>query len=150
LNAATNYGALAGFMCVVGGGLGVLLGPLMIIVQNSVSSAHLAVATATAGFARTIGGALGVTIYGTILVDYLTSQLPANLQYLVNLSANELRQQLADQPTVLAEFLNVYKQGVSHLFVLATVPLLVGGVCALFIQYVPLRATVEEIVTPGV
>ena len=70
-------------MSIIGLGLGLLVGPLMLIVQNTVSQGDMAVATATATFLRTIGGALAVAVYGAILTDSLSEHLPPNLDYLV-------------------------------------------------------------------
>ncbi|HLH69274.1 MAG TPA: MDR family MFS transporter [Candidatus Dormibacteraeota bacterium] len=56
---------LASFVC--GVGLGLMLTPLMIVIQSSVPWRRRGAATALNQFARTIGGAIGVSLMGLLL-----------------------------------------------------------------------------------
>ncbi len=57
--------ALASFVC--GVGLGLMLTPLMIVIQSSVPWGRRGAATALNQFARTVGGAVGVSLMGLLL-----------------------------------------------------------------------------------
>src|ERR1019366_10328878 len=61
LGLTTSFGVTSIYMVVVGLGVGLVMQVLVVAVQNSVSYEQLGVATSTATFFRTIGGAFGVS-----------------------------------------------------------------------------------------
>jgi EmrB/QacA subfamily drug resistance transporter len=54
---------------IVGAGLGLFLQTLVIIVQNAISTADLGVGTSAVTFFRTLGGAVGSSVLGAILIN---------------------------------------------------------------------------------
>ena len=60
----------------VGIGLGFTIPPLLIAAQNAVPKEKLGAATSLTQFTRTLGGALGVALMGTLLSATLTSRRP--------------------------------------------------------------------------
>jgi len=64
---------------VLGLGMGMIMQVLILAVQNSVDYDHLGVATSGATLFRSIGGALGVAIFGAIFAHALQSALAAAL-----------------------------------------------------------------------
>jgi hypothetical protein len=52
---------------------------LVIAAQNAVDSRDLGVATSTVAFFRSLGGAVGVALFGAILANRLTANLTADL-----------------------------------------------------------------------
>jgi EmrB/QacA subfamily drug resistance transporter len=65
---------------VLGGvGMGLVFVPMLIAVQNAVPRAVLGSATSMTGFFRTVGGALGVSIMGSVMAHRLQSELAALL-----------------------------------------------------------------------
>ena len=66
---------LALFMVVLGAGMGFLMQTTMLIAQNSVEQKDLGVASSAATFFRSIGGSFGVSLFGTIFVRTLNSDL---------------------------------------------------------------------------
>ena len=58
---------------VIGAGLGTVLTPMLIMVQSSVEWGRRGAATALNQFARTIGGAVGVSLMGVLLQSRIRS-----------------------------------------------------------------------------
>ncbi len=66
-------------MVIIGLGLGLSLPLLSLIVQNALPYKFLGVATSAIVFARSIGGTLGIAIFGTIITSQIRSGLRAEL-----------------------------------------------------------------------
>jgi hypothetical protein len=62
---STPFWQTAIYMALLGTGLGLTMQVLLLAAQNSVPYRELGVATATATFSRSIGGSLGVAVFGT-------------------------------------------------------------------------------------
>jgi EmrB/QacA subfamily drug resistance transporter len=72
--------AVAGvWMLIVGAGIGLTMQVLVIAAQNAVDYRDLGVATSTVAFFRSLGGAVGVALFGAILANRLTANLTADL-----------------------------------------------------------------------
>jgi len=76
LTPGANMLALQGVMFVYGLGMGFVNTTLLIAVQSSVGWEQRGVATATTMFSRSIGGALGVGAFGSVLAVQLGAVLP--------------------------------------------------------------------------
>ncbi|HWB67492.1 MAG TPA: MDR family MFS transporter [Mycobacteriales bacterium] len=79
LDAHTPFWQTAIYMAVLGAGLGSVMQVLLVICQNSVEYSDLGVGTSLAAFGRSIGGALGVAVFGTIFNNRLAVELPKHL-----------------------------------------------------------------------
>ena len=67
------------YMLVLGLGLGFVMQVLVLAVQNAVDYQHLGVATSTATLFRSMGGTIGVPIFGAIFSNKLASELAGRL-----------------------------------------------------------------------
>jgi EmrB/QacA subfamily drug resistance transporter len=65
------------YMFVLGVGLGLVLQVLVLAVQNAVSPADLGTATSAATFFRSIGGSIGVSVFGAIFNAHFADDLAA-------------------------------------------------------------------------
>ena len=63
------------YMLVVGIGIGLVMQVLVLVVQNAAPRRDVGVATSTATFFRSMGGSLGVAVFGAIFASRLTSEL---------------------------------------------------------------------------
>ena len=63
------------YMIVTGMGLGFVMPVLTVAVQNAVSRENLGVATTSVTFSRSLGSAIGVSVFGALLTSQLTSRL---------------------------------------------------------------------------
>ncbi len=59
----------------IGSGMGLVMITSLIAVQSSVSREQLGIATSTAQFFRSIGGAIGVAIMGTVMAQRMNAQM---------------------------------------------------------------------------
>lgn len=72
----TRLGAVQSVF-LAGVGMGMIMVPMLIAVQNAVPKQNLGVATSTVQFFRTIGGAVGVAVMGAALAHRLQTELGA-------------------------------------------------------------------------
>lgn len=71
---------LAGvYMFVAGTGIGLVMQVLVLATQNAVEPEDLGVATSGATFFRSLGGAMGVAVFGALLTHRLRETIPARL-----------------------------------------------------------------------
>jgi EmrB/QacA subfamily drug resistance transporter len=79
LGVTTPFWHNAIYMAVLGTGLGLTMQMLLLAAQNSQPYADLGVATSTATFARSMGGSVGVAIFGAIFNGRLAANLPKHV-----------------------------------------------------------------------
>lgn len=141
----TTKTQLALFMAVLGLGMGFLMQTTMLIAQNSVEQKDLGVASSAATFFRSIGGSFGVSLFGTIFVRHLhsdvSSRLGADAASRITSGGGQV------DPTTLHLMPPAIKEAVFHgiasslstVFVWAIPFAAVVAVLALFIKEIPLR-----------
>jgi EmrB/QacA subfamily drug resistance transporter len=78
MDASSTWGQAALASTVVGAGLGFVMAPLLIAAQNSVGRERLGSATSLIQFCRSMAGALGVAIAGTVMAATLVGYLAAH------------------------------------------------------------------------
>ncbi|WP_067703981.1 MDR family MFS transporter [Nocardia jejuensis] len=79
LRADTAFPIVALFMLCVGFGLGNLMQPLIVALQNALPPKDMGVSTASATFFRQIGGTLGAAVFLSILFTRLTPNIRSEL-----------------------------------------------------------------------
>jgi len=129
-------------MAIVGAGMGLTMQVMILAVQNSVEYKELGTATSAVTFFRSIGGSVGVAIFGTIFANRLAASLPHALQANASAASHLTPAQLHALPaSVQAGFTHAFAHSL-HLVFLSAVPFAaVGIVLALMLREVPLRAT---------
>src|SRR5882757_6672208 len=132
VDVGTTKTQLALFMAVLGLGMGFLMQTTMLIAQNSVEQKDLGVASSAATFFRSIGGSFGVSLFGTIFVRHLHSDV-----------ANRLGGDAADRvtsgggqvdPTTLGSMPPAIKEAVFHG--------IASGLSTVFIWAIPFAAVI--------
>jgi EmrB/QacA subfamily drug resistance transporter len=77
----TNYWVVAPYMLLIGAGVGMLMQNLVLAVQNIIAPQDLGAASSFIAFARSLGGAIGVSALGALLghrvIDHLTDGFTA-------------------------------------------------------------------------
>ncbi|WP_241982071.1 MDR family MFS transporter [Cryobacterium ruanii] len=63
------------YMFILGAGVGMVMQNLVVVVQNTIAVRHLGVATSSVTFFRSLGGAVGVSVMGSILGSVVTAQI---------------------------------------------------------------------------
>ena len=84
----------------IGAGMGLVMITGLIAVQSSVPRGQLGIATSTSQFFRSIGGAIGVTLMGTIMTQRMNAQVSALAQS--GADAGDLRQ-LVENPNAFLQ-----------------------------------------------
>lgn len=79
LDATTSRLQVSAFMVVLGIGLGLTMQILVLAVQNAVAMSDLGVATSTVNFCRSIGGSVGVAVFGAVFSSRLAVGLADRL-----------------------------------------------------------------------
>jgi EmrB/QacA subfamily drug resistance transporter len=134
-------------MVVAGVGMGMQTPALMLSVQHSVDAKHVGVATATQMLARTIGGAIGVSVLGSVLsgsmarqfreyeVSGLLTGIPAaaraHLDMPEELLSNAIRGLLS--PQTLAVVLEAFTKALHDAFLVGLVTAVIALAITLFL-----------------
>ncbi|WP_133645175.1 MDR family MFS transporter [Paraburkholderia flava] len=69
------FSVMYAYMALLGCGLGMVMQVLILAVQNTVAPQHMGVATSGATLFRSIGGSVGVAVFGAVFSNGLTSRL---------------------------------------------------------------------------
>jgi MFS transporter len=137
------------YMFVLGAGIGLCMQVLTIAVQNTVDYADLGTATSGVTFFRTLGGAFGTAVFGTIYSNALTPNLTEGIAEAARTgaadpatiaAAAQSPQGLHSLPAAAADpIIHAYADALQTVF-LWTVPIaLIGFVVSLFLKQVRLR-----------
>lgn len=138
--------ATSAFMVVLGLGFGMVSPVLMIAVQNTVDRRDLGTASAAAGFFQSLGGAIGVAVFGAILNSRLATNLARELPPDAQTSATSRdllsspEQIRALPPDVHAAVVHSAADGLHSVFVTAVPIAVVGFVAVLFLRELPLKS----------
>jgi EmrB/QacA subfamily drug resistance transporter len=137
------------FFFILGLGLGLILQVLVIAVQNSVDYADLGTATSGATFFRSIGGAFGVAICGSVFSNQLKTDLARALAG-VRLPPGFSPAAAQSNPALLHRLpaaahgpvLAAYAHSIDRIFLFAAPVAAAAFVLSWFLKEVPLRQTV--------
>jgi EmrB/QacA subfamily drug resistance transporter len=158
---------------ITGFGLGITMPLYVLAVQNAIPYSALGAATSSAAFFRSIGGAFGLTIFGSIMNNRFASEFMAGLsaqakavippeqldllthnpQALFSTNAtDQLKsslEQLGPQGAALFDqVINTLKSalnsGITEVFFIALILVAVGWVANLFLKEIPLRKHYQQ------
>jgi len=150
IDARTSFVLIAGYMALVGIGLGATMQNLVLCVQNTVPIDELGAATATVSFFRSLGGAVGVSALGAVLAHKVSADVLRGLRVL-GINATELGSSgtaipdVTSLPRPVATVVeSAYANGVALVFLVGTPLLLLSFAIVLFIREVPLRSSGDD------
>jgi EmrB/QacA subfamily drug resistance transporter len=132
----------AGYMVVLGLGLGMVMQVLVLAVQNSVDYQYLGVATSGSTLFRQIGGSIGVSVFGAIFSTNLASELASRVPRTVHVptAANPaIVRQLS--PAVRAPYIDAFAHALQPVFRLAAAVSVAGFLLSWLLRELPLRQT---------
>lgn len=159
LNEDTSFAVLSIYAILVGAGLGLSMQTIVIALQNAVDFQDMGVATSSNTFFRSLGGAFGTAIFGTIFSNRVAHYLQENFSNLQNTNAEALASFDATkldaitsntstistlppliQETVLHSFAQTF-----HVVFFAAVPItFVGFLLAFFLKEKPLKSGADH------
>ena len=86
----TDFLWVSVYMVVLGAGLGMVMQNLTLVVQNDTPPEQLGAASSNVSFFRSVAGAIGVTVMGSILASQVTSHVSSSLKDFVPSSPAEV------------------------------------------------------------
>jgi EmrB/QacA subfamily drug resistance transporter len=144
MGVGTSLATASVWMLIVGAGIGLVMQVLVIAAQNAVEHRDLGVATSSVAFFRSLGGALGVALFGAVLANRLSANLARDLPRGgrgIDLSAlRQSPQRIADMPAALrGDVVRAFADSL-HVVYLSVIPFAVIAVLlALRLEERPLR-----------
>ncbi|MFS7873338.1 MDR family MFS transporter [Streptomyces asiaticus] len=137
MDTTTSRAATGCFMALVGTGMGCQMQMVTTIAQNSVEMRDMGAASASVTLFRTIGGSLGVAVFGSLFTGAVRGHAPAGAE------TGEARPDpaaLARLPESVRDgYLHAVATGTQRIFLTAAVVCTVAFIAALCVQEVPLR-----------
>jgi EmrB/QacA subfamily drug resistance transporter len=131
-------------MLILGLGLGMVMQVLVLAVQNAVDYANLGVATAGSTLFRSIGGSIGVALFGTIFANRLAANLSERLPPGTHLPAAADPASVARlPPAVHAPYIESFAKALHPVFLVAAGISVVAFALTWLLREVPLRKTVK-------
>ncbi len=144
----TNLTVTGIFSALLGLGLGMTMQNLVLAVQNTVPVAIIGTASSTVAFFRSVFGAIGVLVLGTVLnnrsADLITQGLAAKGIKLPAGSTGGASLDFNDMPAPIANIVrSAFGDASARSFLIAGIIGVVAFLAVLFIKEVPLRRTVD-------
>jgi EmrB/QacA subfamily drug resistance transporter len=139
------------YMVVLGLGIGMVMQVLVLAMQNASEPRDMGVVTSSANFFRSLGGSMGISVFGAIfaslLADKLGSFLPPGALDGAGLNPDSLSaspaQLQALPPDILAPVTRALSESITAVFSYSVPVLVVGFVLALILPGLPLRDTIH-------
>jgi EmrB/QacA subfamily drug resistance transporter len=124
------------YMFVLGAGIGLVMQVMVLATQNEAPIADLGVATSTVTFFRTIGGSLGVSIFGALFTSRLTHLLGSAVPE--NMTPAAINQLPAEQR---AQTATAFADAITNVFLWAVPLVLIGWVLTWLLKEKTLRTS---------
>jgi EmrB/QacA subfamily drug resistance transporter len=142
LGVSTSLWMAALSMVVLGLGLGMVMQVLVLAVQNAVDYKFLGVATSGSTMFRSIGGSIGVSLFGAIFANRLHTELAHRFGRSVHLPVATAPAAIrALPPAVRDSYAHALTAALSPVFFVAALISSVAFILALLLPDVPLRQT---------
>ncbi|MGN3958290.1 MFS transporter [Streptomyces sp. WAC8370] len=144
----TPYWHIGVFMALMGLGVGMMMQNLVLCTQNQVEPSDLGAASSTVTFFRSLGGAVGVSVLGSIMssrISHYATDTIGHLKPEEQMAAGKAMGsgQIPDMdllPAPIRTWLeSAYGHGIADIFLYVAPIALLGFLVTLFIKEVPLR-----------
>ncbi|MFV2195619.1 MDR family MFS transporter [Nocardiopsis sp. LOL_012] len=138
------------FFLTLGVGLGLVMQVVVIVAQNAAAYRDLGVATSSVTFFRSVGGAFGTAVFGSVFAGRLAANLATRAGQ-IDLPAGVSVADLESDPRGLdrlapqtqASFLQAYADAIDVVFLCAVPVGVLGFAIALCLRQIPLRTTID-------
>lgn len=144
IDGSTTYLYLAPFMFLLGLGSGAVYTTSSIALQNGCEMRDLGVATATMMFSRSLGGSIGLAVFGTVLNSTIRTKLPERIGGTPDEAVKLIRtpaQIKALPPETRSAVIDALATGVSRIQWVAAFGLVIAIGWALYLPELELRTT---------
>ncbi|MFE2420573.1 MFS transporter [Streptomyces hokutonensis] len=146
----TPYWELSIYMALLGIGVGTMMQNLVLSTQNQVTPKDLGAASSTVSFFRSLGGAVGVGVLGSVMSgrithyakDTITSLDPQSQAAAAKAVGSSSLPDMDALPSTVRTWLEgAYGHGIADVFLYAAPFALIAFIVVMFIKEVPLRTT---------
>ncbi len=149
LEVATKTQVAAGYMLLLGLGLGLVMQVLVLAAQNAVDHRLLGVATSGATMFRQVGGSIGVAVFGAIFTNELGRQLAHRLPPGVHAPAHASPAVLHQLPPAIHTlYITAVATALHPVFIVASAVMVVAFGLSWLLRDVPLRESVPATQRP--
>jgi EmrB/QacA subfamily drug resistance transporter len=139
------------YMLVLGLGLGMVMQVLVLVMQNASEPQDMGVVTSSANFFRSLGGSVGISVFGAVfaslLADKLGSFLPAGALDGAGFNPDSLSaspEQLQALPAdLLAPVIRALSESITTVFAYSVPVLVIGFLLSLILPEIPLRDSIH-------
>jgi EmrB/QacA subfamily drug resistance transporter len=141
----TSQGTVTGYMVLLGAGIGFSMQTLILATQNSVPLKDLGAATSSVSFFRSMGGSIGVAVFGALFNNFLSSRI-SGLTVSVG-EASEFSPESVRNlpPDALAQVAGAFAESLTQVFLIATPLLAVAFGITWLMREVPLRSSAHAV-----
>jgi len=146
MSAHTPRLVASAWMIVLGVGLGLVMQVMVLVTQNSVDRADLGVATATVSFFRSVGGSVGVAVFGALftsgLAHNLARDLPASVAGRLSDAGGGSIQAVAGLPAAQQlAYKSAFADALTTVFTYALPIMVVAFLLTWLLKEIPLRSS---------
>jgi hypothetical protein len=133
------------YMLVLGIGIGCVMQVLVLVIQNAVRTGDLGVATSTVSFFRSVGGSVGVALFGAVFNARLTAELARTVPEATggDFDPTAIRPEAIDAlpAAVRGDVVTVFASALTDVFLLAVPLVLLGFGLTWLLREIPLRTS---------
>ncbi|WP_072689861.1 MDR family MFS transporter [Rhodococcus marinonascens] len=144
---ATSLVLVSIYITAVGLGIGMLMQNLVLAVQNTVSVQDIGAASSSVAFFRTFGGAIGVSVLGSVLATRVSDQSAegfAKLGLPTDSTSGGGSLNLASLPTPVQDVIRAaYGDATGRIFLIAAAAAVVTLIAVVLLPNRPLRRTID-------
>ena len=157
----TPLWVVGAYMFILGCGLGATSQNLILSVQNNVDQANIGAASSVVAFFRTLGGAIGVSVFGAILSHQVISKVTHGVTSLIaggvvtpaeakSLNAGGVETSVKLPPALENLLESANGDATGHIFLFALPFAVIALITVLFIKEGRLRTTLDKIEEPEI
>ncbi|MEA2972804.1 MAG: hypothetical protein QOG82_1262 [Actinomycetota bacterium] len=143
MGTSTSQSTVTVYMVLLGIGLGLTMQTLVLAVQNAVGRSELGVATSSVSFFRSMGGSVGVALFGALFNNLLAARIGQTAGGEgASFSPDSIRR-LPD--AVRTTYISGFADSLTTVFLWATPLLVVAFALTWFLRELPLRTSLEGV-----
>ena len=137
----TSQGTVTGYMVMLGAGIGLSMQTLILATQNSVPLADLGAATSSVNFFRSMGGSIGVAVFGALFNNFLSERI-SGLTVAVGEASGFSPESVRNlPPAALGQVVTAFADSLTRVFLIATPLVAVGFALTWLLREIPLRSS---------
>ena len=142
---ATSQGTVTGYMVLLGVGIGFTMQTLILATQNTVAPRDLGTATSSVSFFRSMGGSIGVAVFGAVFNNALARRLDG-MTVEVGEASTFTPESLRELPdAALRQVVDAFSGSLTTVFAWATPLVVLGFVLTTLLRETPLRRSTHTV-----